>query len=207
MNSTVGETISPMPTQFTTGPISAVSETDLYALDGLIPNEVCRALRALAQRVPAEQAIVEVGSYKGKSTCSLASAASAHVWAVDPWDLAGNETGRHRFAESSTRLAFEAQVASLGLGDRITAIQGFSVAVAEHWDGPPIGLLYIDGDHRYKAVRADFLAWRPHLASGATVIFDDLDTPRNPGVRKVVDELAELLRFEVWAGRLAVGRY
>jgi hypothetical protein len=35
--------------------------------------------------------------------------------------------------------------------------------------------LFIDGDHRYEAVRADFAAWQPHLAPGAIVAFDDSD--------------------------------
>lgn len=181
-------------------------------LQGLIPNELGDVLSRLASQVPAGQAIVEIGSYKGKSTCYLAAGAAAGraagVWAVDPWDTAGNVTGRFGFAELATREAFEAQVEGAGFAGQITAVQGFSVDVAGAWDGPPIGLLYIDGDHSEQAVRADFNAWRRHLAPSATVAFDDLDTPRNPGVRVVVEELvaAGVLRdFQVKAGRLAIG--
>lgn len=184
---------------------------DFDELEGLIPPEVAVALYELATEVPADLAIVEIGSYKGKSTCALAAGGrdgfGARVWAVDPWDLAGNPTGRFGFAESDTRKAFERQVAEQELGDRVTAIRGFSVAVAKKWSGPPIGLLYIDGDHSESAVRADFHAWCPHLAPGATVVFDDLDTPKNPGVRDVVDELAPILDCWKSAGRLAVGTY
>lgn len=171
-------------------------------LQGLVTPEICSALAALGSSVPADQAIVEIGSFKGQSTYALAERSRAHVWAVDPWDLPGNETGRFGFAAPSTREAFERQTAPLR--ERITAIQGFSLDVAKDWSGPPIGLLYIDGDHRAKSVRRDFRAWQPHLAPRATVVFDDLDTPRNPGVRVVVEELFE--GFEVWADRLAVVR-
>jgi predicted O-methyltransferase YrrM len=181
-------------------------------LSGLIPVEVGEALAALAADVPNDQAIVEIGSFKGKSTCHLASGAKdgqgAHVWAIDPWDTPGNATGRFGFAESSTRRAFETQVRATGLGDRISAIQGFSLDVVTKWDGPRIGLLYIDGDHSETAVRADFEAWKEHLVPGATVAFDDLDTPKNPGVRIVVDELVTkgvLHDFQVEAERLAIG--
>lgn len=182
-------------------------------LEGLVTTEICEVLRALAAEVDPELAIVEIGSYKGQSTTALASGAlaghGAHVWAVDPWDTPGNVTGRFGFADPATREAFEQQVEAAGLTDRITPVQGFSVEVAKGWDGPPIGLLYIDGDHSERAVREDFYAWRSHLALDAAVVFDDLDTPRNPGVRVVVDELVNagyLMDFHVRADRLAVGR-
>lgn len=177
-----------------------------------MPPEVCRALYELAGYVPADQAIVEIGSYKGKSACWLGAGAragyGAHVWAVDPWDLRGNVNGRFGFSQIETRVAFGRQVDVAGVRDQITAIRGFSVEVAASWHGPPVGLLYIDGDHAESAVRGDWSAWRPHLApGGATVVFDDLDTPRNPGVRVVVDELAPVLGCRKVAGRLAVGSY
>lgn len=184
----------------------------LLALDGLVPEAVCYELFSAAGEVPAELAIVEIGSFKGKSTCCLASGAQdglgAHVWAVDPWDLEGNETGRFHFAAAETREAFSRQVNEMGLAEQITAIQGFSTEVAVGWDGPAIGLLYIDGDHKYKSVAADFAAWSNHLTPRATVIFDDLDTERNPGVRKAVDELAEAgaIEFEK-RDRLAVATW
>lgn len=173
-------------------------------LQGLIPDAVGEALAELAATVPAGQAIVEIGSFKGKSTCFLASGAAedVHVWAVDPWDLSGNPTGRFGFADPSTREQFDRQVEEAGYAEKITAIRGFSVEEAASWDGPPIGLLYVDGDHSERAVFNDYDAWRPHLAAGATVVFDDLDTPRNPGVRRALEKLC--LRFEVRAERLAV---
>jgi hypothetical protein len=50
-----------------------------------------------------------------------------------------------------------------------------------------VGLLWIDGDHRYEAVREDFLSWLPHLLPGTTVIFDDA-THGEVGPERVVAE-------------------
>lgn len=184
---------------------------NLAELEGLIPEDVGAVLAFYAAKVPRDQAIVEVGSYKGKSTCYLATGArdgdGAHVWAVDAWDTDGNVTGRFGFAEPTTREAFERQVRSMRLWSRITPLRGFSVDVAATWEGPKIGLLYIDADHQAHNVRADFRSWEPHLQPGAIVIFDDVDTKRNPGVRVVVDELADVIGCHVEAGRLAVGTY
>jgi predicted O-methyltransferase YrrM len=184
--------------------VSALAE-----LEGLIPDAVGEELTRLAAAVPADQAIVEVGSYKGKSTCYLAAGARAgsagKVYAVDPWDLAGNPSGRFGFADRETRRTFMRQIIEAGFLDVVVQLQGFSASWAETWNPDVygrIGLLYIDGDHTFRGVSTDIESWWPHLADGAVVAFDDLDTPKNPGVRQALEHHG--LEFEVRAERLAV---
>ena len=57
----------------------------------------------------------------------------------------------------------------------------------------PVDLLFIDGDHAYDAVKADFDAYRP-LVAGWAAFHDILDTPlhRDRGCR--VDRLWQELR-------------
>jgi hypothetical protein len=143
------------------------------------------------------------------STCHLAAGArdgnGAHVWAVDPWDLPGNVYGKHGYSAPIVREEFERQLRAMRLWSRVTPVQAFSKIAAADWTGPEIGLLYIDADHSEQAIRADVFAWSPHLAVGHTLAFDDLDTPRNPGVRVVVEELvAKGYTLDVQAERLAV---
>jgi hypothetical protein len=176
---------------------------------GLITHEVGQALAVLAAEVPADLAIVELGSYKGMSTAHLATGAKdgqgAHVYAVDPWDLPGNVYGKHGYSAPIVREEFESQLRALRLWSRVTPVRAFSTDAAADWSGPPVGLLYVDADHAESAVRADVAAWTPHLADGHVLAFDDLDTPRNPGVRVVVEELvATGYRLDVQAERLAV---
>lgn len=183
----------------------------LSDLKGLITPDVGAALRTLATAVPDDLAIVELGSYKGMSTAHLATGAKegrgAHVWAVDPWDLPGNPYGKHGYSAPIVRDEFERQLRGLRLWSRITPIRAFATDAAASWTGPKVGLLYIDADHAEASVRADAQAWAPHLAEGHVLAFDDLDTPRNPGVRVVVDELAAAgYTLEVQAERLAVLR-
>lgn len=184
---------------------------NLEELRGLITPDVGNALAWLASRVPADEAIVEVGSFKGMSTAYLAAGAKdglgAKVWAVDPWDTPGNVYGKHGYSAPIVRDDFEKQLKGLKLWSRVTPVKAFSVDAAAAWGGPPIGLLFIDADHEEASVRADVAAWRPHLADPYHVIaFDDLDTPRNPGVRAVVDELvtSQGYKLDVMAERLAV---
>ena len=174
----------------------------LSQLVGLIPEEVGETLADHASR--AKGPIVEIGSYKGKSTCYLASATVQTVYAVDPWDSAGNINGRFGFAEKTTRQVFDEQT---GGYPNIVPMQMFSLDAAKHWGDQPISLLFVDGDHTEKAVFADVRAWLPHMAREHTIILDDLDTPKNPGVRRAADRLVRYLGdYTVEAGRLAVWR-
>lgn len=178
----------------------------LAGLEGLISEQVGLRLAGLAAAVPDGQAIVEVGSFKGKSTCYLAEGsrhgAGVPVFAVDPWELPGNPNGKHGFAQATTRERFHEQITRLGFEDLIVPVTSFSVVAAGVWQrgtsGRPIGLLYIDGSHTYSDVRADVEAWTPHLALGAIVVFDDYQTPRNPGVTRLVDELQQQDGWDAW---------
>ena len=38
-----------------------------------------------------------------------------------------------------------------------------------------IDLIFIDANHSYNAVRADFLGWAPKVRSGGTIVFHDVD--------------------------------
>lgn len=176
----------------------------LSDLKGLIPDAVGEVLAGYAAQVPEDQAIVEIGSYKGKSTCYLASEAKARVYAVDPWGLPGNVAGR--FGYTSAFPEFMGQITAMGYEGRITPIQDFGHLAGEDWTGP-VGLLFVDGDHSARSVEQDVKAWLPHLVKGAVLILDDLDTPKNPGVRVAAERLARRLGpFTVEAERLAVWR-
>lgn len=182
-------------------PLTPEQLTRLAALEGLIPEAVGLRLAQLASEVPLQQCIVEIGSYKGRSTAYLASGAraglEAPVFAIDPWDLPGNVGGRFGFDQGATRAAFHAQLARAGIAPQVTPFRAFSRELAKWWQRP-IGLLYIDGSHLERDVRADWEAWRPHLAHPAVVAFDDYRTARNPGVERVVDRLRGELRGAVW---------
>lgn len=176
-------------------------------LDGLITPEVGGLLAALAQNVPEGTAIVEIGSYRGKSTAYLAAAApkDVSVYAVDPWELLNISEWCHWCpARMQPTLAqFIEQLESVGLAHRVVAVQDFSVFAADNYAGPPISLLYIDGDHSREAVAVDFYSWYPHLAPVATVVFDDYGVTYNPGVKEAITDLG--LDVQVTADeRLAV---
>lgn len=168
---------------------------------GAVTLEEGRRLARLAGKVPADQAIVELGSHGGSSTSWLAMGShkghGAHIWAVDPWTAEpGERLDQH--AHPAVRRRFDAQLefmASAGYIDAeaVHPIQGYSTEVAQGWDRP-VGLLHVDALHTYDAVVADVAAWVPHLVSGAVVVFHDSADPRL-GVRAAA---VEAIRRHGW---------
>lgn len=57
--------------------------------------------------------------------------------------------------------------------DRIGSRICDSAQAGREWVGTKLALLIVDGDHSYEGVRADMLAWLPHLAAGGYVFFHD----------------------------------
>ena len=188
---------------------------DLAGLEGLTPVETCELLYTLAGDVPAGESIVEIGTYMGKTACYLAAGAQAgngaHVWTVDPHDLPGYRTTTGRqpgtidFTRTEIRETAERQIREAGHADHVTMIHDFSVEAAKSWTGPPVGLLFIDGDHRQHAARLDFRTWQPHLSWDAVIAWDDY-APSHPGVPAAARGMVEkgVITEPTMYGRVAI---
>ncbi|MDD4986852.1 MAG: class I SAM-dependent methyltransferase [Dehalococcoidales bacterium] len=144
--------------------------------------------------------IVEIGSFKGKSTCFLA-AGSRHgknipVYAVDTWDLR-QQYGQQKYQAKETLEAFHQQTQLYG--NLITAIRGFSCDVAKTWD-KDIGLLFIDGCHWYKEAWGDYQNWQKFIPIGGMIALHDY---HNPKIQMVVERIKS---WEQWAEWEVYGR-
>jgi hypothetical protein len=131
--------------------------------------------------------IVEVGSYRGRSTLALCAGSSVGaklpVYAIEPHEEAVGVFGA-KFGPKD-RAAFFGNFYKTDLVRYVRLVNTTSTIATGGWK-ERISLLFIDGDRRYKSVRADFAAWQPHLAPGATVAFAD---PGTAGPRKVIEWL------------------
>lgn len=134
-------------------------------------------LSSLALEVPADEAIVEVGTYRGRSACWMAAMGpAAQIFCVDPWAA--------DWADSLP--IFMANVNQGGWFNRVTPLRGEAVEVARIWV-KPVGLLFLDAVHEYEPTLRDFDAWSGFVQPGAYVAFHD-DQPMWPGVQQVVTE-------------------
>lgn len=177
---------------------------------GATPDEIGMALADFATGIPADQEIVELGVFQGRTALIMAWGASqgngAHVTAIDPWDTEGNVYDPP-FTDADSRVWADYRVRELGYADRIQLVQAFSQDVAPTWTGKPVGLLYVDGDHTKEGARRDIETWAPNLALGAIIAVDDYGHPDWPGVGQALDELVAegfLTPLDVYHDRLAV---
>lgn len=181
---------------------------------GLTPRVQCRRLGDYAAQVPADQAVVEIGVYRGRSLAYMASRTEVPCFGIDPWGMpvpdgyTGSRRRLERHINDNNRDAAQEAVRRLGLHN-VELIQGFSTEVAHTWKGPAVGLLHIDGDHHEQSVMDDVFAWWPHLSPQAVVAFDDYEFSKFPGVMRAVHRFLDagmLTLEEVFNNRLAITR-
>lgn len=165
-----------------------VLETCFERTDGMLTFDECVLLYRLAREAPSG-CIVEIGSYRGRSTTFLGrgslDGARVPVYAVDPHKefvgVLGGVFG------PQDRTAFYRAMLDNGTSEIVSLINLSSECFSHAWK-EPVSLLWIDGDHRYEGVKRDFECWRPHLEAGAVVAFDDATDP-HLGPRMLIDEL------------------
>jgi len=121
--------------------------------------------------------IVEIGSFRGRSTIVLATAAdpSVEVVAIDPH--AGNDRGPQEISgfedeASDDHRAFLDNLATAGVAGRVRHLRMFSGDALDRIEGP-IDLLYIDGAHRYAPALTDIRSWGARVAPGGTMLIHD----------------------------------
>jgi predicted O-methyltransferase YrrM len=142
------------------------------------------ALFALAAACPPGARALEIGSYLGASTCYLAAGLrtrAGHLYCVDTLD---NETMPE--GPRDTLALFDTN--THGFAHMITRVRKRSELLSADDVETPLDLVFIDGDHAYDAVRADFERVSEWLAPDGVVAFHDVGAAEHPGVSSVVGE-------------------
>jgi predicted O-methyltransferase YrrM len=151
----------------------------LFRIDGyLYPHEAV-FLYWLARDAPGEGAIVEIGSFRGRSTLCLAAGVRDRgdgvVLAIDP----------HVYG---TQGELRDNLQHFGLLDRVSIETVRSVEAAQRFTGTA-RCVYVDGDHAADAVQGDVASWLPHLAPGGfLVLHDSTELSGSEGPRRVAHE-------------------
>lgn len=161
------------------------------AAPGYLTEREARFLALAAAAAPGHGAILEIGSFKGKSTVGLASIAAwyglGRVVAVDPFTAPAHTDPNLRGAASSYD-DFCRTLAAAGLTHQVEVHQAVSRDVARGWQRP-IRLLWIDGDHTYAGAKEDLDLFAPHLVDGGIVALHDVLHPFEGPIRVFVEEL------------------
>src|SRR5580704_1539866 len=163
----------------------------IMSVDGGITAQEAQLLYTCARTVR-DGCIVEIGSYLGRSTAALALGTCAGfcvpVYAIDPHeDFRGIlAPANFRFGPSN-RTQFMQNMLRMEITEIVRPVSLSSEYVTASWPDA-VALLWVDGDHRYKAVKRDVACWLPHLRPDARVVFHDATNPQI-GPLRVIEEL------------------
>lgn len=151
--------------------------------------------------------IVEIGSWRGRSTVALAAATPGHVWAVDTWAGAPGDDNTNERWYPDVGTAYDEFIANTR-NLPVSAIRMSSHAaraVLGRTYGPVFDMIFIDGDHRYSAVHYDIMVWRELLRPGGLLCGHDY-SHHCPGVVSAVNELMPPTTIigpdSIWSARL-----
>ena len=118
------------------------------------------AMRWLYERAQEMKSVVEIGSWKGRSTHALLSGCLGPVFAVDHFKGNPDELdGAHR--EALDHDIFIDFWLNVGHFRNLVVMRMGSVEAAQFFADRSVDMVFIDGCHIKEAVIADILAWKP----------------------------------------------
>ncbi len=156
-------------------------------INGWLTDREGVLLHNLAFNCKGRGVIVEIGSWKGKSTIWLGRGSKAgknmKIYAIDPHT--GSSEHKGKCDDIFTFEEFNRNVKDARVDDVIIPLVSTSQEAAENFD-KPVEMIFIDGSHEYEFVKSDFELWFPKVVEGGVVAFHD--TIEWAGPRKVVEE-------------------
>ncbi|MGC1483031.1 MAG: class I SAM-dependent methyltransferase [Candidatus Acidiferrum sp.] len=164
---------------------------------GHLTENEARFLGLLAACVPASGTIMEIGSFKGRSTVMLAKVASHYgcgpIVAIDPHN-SPILLDHHANPEASSYQDFLNNIHAAGVSSHVEAHAAYSKDMANTWNRP-IRLLWIDGDHSYEGAKNDLEGFFPHLTPLGVVAYHDALNAFPGPIRVFVEEVLHSDRF------------
>lgn len=166
-------------------------------IDGWLTEAQAEALFDAARACRPGGRIVEIGSFRGRSTVALASGAgpNVEVVAIDPHagtDRGPREIEGFEVEASDDHRRFVANLAAAGVDDRVQHLRMSSDDARGRLAGP-VDVLFVDGAHRYRAARSDIGRWGDRVAPGGVMLVHDAFSS--------VGVTAAILRDLLWSRR------
>lgn len=147
---------------------------EISPIDGWLTEDEANFLYKSAFEIPGDGIIIEIGSWKGRSTICFALGArdgnKPVIYAVDPHT--GSAEHVKKFGKVDTYSDFVENINNAGVSEYIIPKKDFSENVANLFK-QKIDFLLIDGAHDYKNVKLDYISWFPKLKNNCKVAFHD----------------------------------
>lgn len=153
---------------------------------GFLADDEGAFLHQCATAAGALGPLLEIGSYCGRSTLWLAQAAARYdtvVFAVDHHRGSEEHQPGEFFHDASLTDAtgrfdslpeFRKNLARAGLERWVVPVIADAATLARFWQGPTLGMVFIDGGHSLEAALADYRAWAGRITPGGILAIHDV---------------------------------
>lgn len=156
-------------------------------IDGWLSNAEGELIYDFAKNCTGKGVIVEIGSWKGKSTIWLGKGSEAgnktRVYAVDPHT--GSSEHQRKNETTETLEEFTRNIKNAKVDNVVVPLIKTSEEAARNFDRL-VEFIFIDGAHEYEFVKLDLDAWFPKVINGGVMAFHD--TIYWDGPKKVVND-------------------
>lgn len=159
---------------------------------------------------PSGARFVEVGTYLGRSICSLGelvhvSGKTFTIIGVDTCQGSGPEGPKQKdyhgavVAENGGTFAgvLHKNILDCGYGEFISLLISDSISASRLFPDASLDWVHLDARHDYESLQADIRAWLPKVKPGGWLSGDDYDPVKWPDVVRAVGEL--LPQAEPWS--------
>ena len=156
-------------------------------VDGFLTDKEGELLYELAKKCKGNGVIVEIGSWKGKSTIWLAEGSKAgnnvKIYAIDPHT--GSSEHREGGKAVWTFEEFKKNLENAKVSDIVVPLVKMSEEAAKDFK-EQVEFIFIDGGHEYEYVNLDCNLWFPKLVEHGIIAFHD--TIGYQGPKQVVSD-------------------
>jgi predicted O-methyltransferase YrrM len=162
--------------------LSSTKNNIVNSIGGWITQPEANLLYTLAKNCTGKGVIVEIGTWKGKSTACLGFGSkdgnNVKIVTIDPHT--GSPFERQLYKNPIwTYDEFKKNMKKAKLENIVTAKVATSEKIVKRWK-KPVELLWIDGSHVYEEVKKDFKLWYPHVVNGGIIVMDDTINIKGP---------------------------
>lgn len=157
-----------------------------YTKDDISGEMLRGELNWLFLRAKEMNEVVEIGSWQGRSTHALLSGCKGTVYAIDHFKGSKTAEGQCTPLKASQENIFQKFMDNVGHFKNLKVYRMSSLEAAKKFfNDKSIDMVFIDGDHSYKAVKADIEAWLPKVKK--LICGHDYNSS-SPGVKQAVNE-------------------
>jgi len=149
-------------------------DKDVFSIGGWLTKEEGKFLYESAKKLSKNANIIEIGSWKGRSTICFGMGVrdgnGATIYAIDPHK--GSSEHIKRFGKIDTYKEFLNNINTAGIEKFVVPIKATSEEAAKDFN-KQANFILVDGAHEYGYVKKDYDLWFPKLVNGGIIAFHD----------------------------------